>query len=290
MFFFSGPEDEGVEIDSALPMTDLHAGLLHVLADGAVDWPSTLAKARQLVAAGVRRVVVMAEGVSSEELTHRHQQLKQLLAKHHIPLEAVTAPILSFDATLFERVSEMRCQRSGILSHYVLIRPPRFAALPMREVVERLLQLQLRPVLISPEAQSGFQQSPDKLASLVRAGCLVQISAASLVDPTGAVQTLCRRWIKQRMVHFVSSGDEMGDPADTLSLQSAESLVRRENGQRWATALFRTNPGDLFTGAPIGEATSRRWGHRALQGVTSLWSRPPGVGWPVSDAQQHGWA
>jgi protein-tyrosine phosphatase len=76
----------------------------------------------------------------------------------------------------------------------------------LRAIVGRLRRLGVRPILAHPERCEALLHEPGSVEELVRAGCLVQVSSASITDPHNARdRRTLKSWFKRGVVHLLGS-------------------------------------------------------------------------------------
>ncbi len=132
------------------------------------------------------------------------------------------------------------------------------------EVFSRMTERDITPVITHPERNPLLRQRMDELASWVRAGCLVQVTAQSFLTRFGkqamqAAETLMER----RLVHFIAS--DAHDTEDrTPVLGEAFGYVADRCGTAQAQALFADHPRATLTGKYLeiespAESKKKRW-------------------------------
>lgn len=119
------------------------------------------------------------------------------------------------------------------------------------EIFGRLLDAGMVPVVTHPERNWLLQQRTGELEKWVAEGCLLQVTAQSLLGRFGKrarrfAETLMRRGL----VHFVAS--DAHDPEDrTPDLSGAYEHVASKYSPEWAERLFVTNPRHVLTGEDL---------------------------------------
>jgi protein-tyrosine phosphatase len=109
----------------------------------------------------------------------------------------------------------------------------------------------LRPIVTHPERNAILQGQPGRLASWVRIGCFVQVTAGALTGDFGPKsKNDAMRWIGQGLVHFVAS-DAHNMRWRPFRLQPAYDAVRERFGDNTARALFVDNPLAAFEGREL---------------------------------------
>ena len=89
---------------------------------------------------------------------------------------------------------------------YLLLEMPHDLCVDLRATVWRLRQLGVRPILAHPERHEELLHERGRVEELIRAGCLVQVSSASITDPPSARdRRALKSWFKRGIVHLLGS-------------------------------------------------------------------------------------
>jgi len=127
-------------------------------------------------------------------------------------------------------------------------------------------------VLAHPEHNSAVQESPQRLADLVEAGALVQLTAASITGGFGAAaERSSRTLLSAGLAHLVATDTHRAHGRGTSLVPALESL-RNPTLARWLT---RDVPSAIVEGSrtPARPATKTGWlGKRLHRGTMA--SRP----------------
>jgi protein-tyrosine phosphatase len=116
------------------------------------------------------------------------------------------------------------------------------------EVFQRMLYLEITPVITHPERNPLLQQRMDELATWVRLGCLVQVTAQSFLDRFGKrARRTADELMERKMVHFVAS-DAHGVEDRTPMLGDAYDYLTKCYGEAKARELLSDNPRATLTG------------------------------------------
>jgi protein-tyrosine phosphatase len=220
---------------------DLHTHLLPGIDDGPRDDEGALTLARAAVEAGTHAMAATPHidhqhGVVVASLPSRLEDIRQALATAGVPLEvhkggevAITRLVeLSDDELSLVTLGDSRC---------LLVECP---FTPAGAVVDQMVfQVQTRGfevLLAHPERSPTFQGAPDRLATLVDRGAMVQITAASMVGKFGrTVQEFCFSLFELGLVHVVSSdahsadrrGPGMNEAFDTAAAMGRSDLAEQ---------------------------------------------------------------
>ena len=243
-------------------MIDLHSHLLPGLDDGARTLDEAVSLAREMEADGVR--VVAATPHVRDDYPTTADQMEAGLARVQ---EAVA------DAGLALKIlpgGELALARLGTLALVELERfglggnaglllvefpydgwPPELAAECLR-----LSDAGIVPVLAHPERNLVVQSRPADVEALVRAGALVQLTAASVDGRLGRSTAACaRRLLELGLAHMIAS-DAHGPGVREAGLSAAAQAV----GEPLGTWLTEDVPAALLAGEepPRRPAAPRR--------------------------------
>ena len=121
------------------------------------------------------------------------------------------------------------------------------------EVFERFRQAGIVPIITHPERNFLLHRRSARLRSWVEAGCLVQVTAQSLLGRFGPeARRAAHRLVEQGLVHVVASdAHDAEDRPPRLDL--AHQRLSRKYGQGWADLLCRVNPAAVLAGQPLPE-------------------------------------
>lgn len=235
-------------------MVDLHSHLLPGLDDGARSWDETLAMAR---AAWQQGVVLMAAtphqlgqytGNSVRAILERLDEAQQRIRAVGIPLRLIAGADVRVEDDLPRRIEAGEVLTLGDARRYVLLELPHDLYLPLEGLLARLRGIGVTGILTHPERNAALRRHPHQLAQLVEAGCVVQVTGASLNGGFGReVQAVSLQWIRQGLVHLAAS-DAHGEKRRAPDLQVAYRKIARELGRETAEILFRRNPWRIVRG------------------------------------------
>jgi protein-tyrosine phosphatase len=124
----------------------------------------------------------------------------------------------------------------------------------MDRVLDQLLGIDLIPIVTHPERNPILRKDLAKLAGWVNQGCLVQVTALSVMGGFGkSAASVAHQLLAKGMVHVIAS--DAHDPVHRHpKLDAAYSAVAAEYGQDVAELLFKDNPGRIIRGEYIADA------------------------------------
>lgn len=191
-------------------MIDLHCHLLPGIDDGPKTLEAALAMCREAVANGIRRAVTTPHIIPGRYdndkaiITRAWQDLKKALAGEGIALELGMAAEVRLDPVIMDMIGAGRVPFLG--EYYgeplLLLEFPHTHIPPgSMEFVKWLLQEGIRPMIAHPERNGDVIGNLKKIEPFVKAGCLLQITAASLEGVFGpeekqrGIQMLKKDWV-----------------------------------------------------------------------------------------------
>lgn len=250
-------------------MIDLHSHILPGLDDGADTLGDSVEMAHAAVADGIRVLAATPHvrddyPTSARRMEERVEELREALARARVPLDLRKGGEIALDRLDALSAGERRRFGLGGGERYLLVEMPYFGW-PL-DLGSRLLELQqagITPVLAHPERNADVQAAPERLESFVRAGVLVQLTAASVDGRLGRrVRAAAFALLELRLAHLIAS-DAHAPSIRAIGLTGAARAVRDERLAGW---LVQDVPGAILEDEPIParpERTSTRsfaWG------------------------------
>ena len=245
---------------------DIHCHMLPGVDDGARDLEDALAMARVAVDDGITHMVLTPHQLGSfdhnegDDLRRRAQALKEALAAAEIPLCVLPGAEARIEEGLVDQVRSGRVLTLGDHGRHVLLELPHDIYFPIDTLLEQFALLGITAILAHPERNGGILQKPQIVSQLVEAGCLMQVTAGSLVGTWGShCQRLAHRMLIDGLVHFVST-DAHGPRKRRPLLGRAFDHARKLVGDHACAAMFYENPMRALLGQPVpsGRLASER--------------------------------
>ena len=246
---------------------DIHCHLLPGIDDGAGDWEESLAMARLAVADGISTVVATPhqlgsyEGNRASTIRASCRQLQELLDEHRIPLRVFPGADVRIEPDLIQKIRSGEVLTLGDHGRYVLLELPHELYFPLDRLLGQFEAAELVGILSHPERNQGILGQPRVLHSLVEAGCLLQVTAGSLVGAFGPqVKTFAEWLVSQGLVHFVAT-DAHGANSRRPLMRRAFQRVAQIAGDRAAATLCCANPARVVADRIVAA------GHRPPKGA-----------------------
>ena len=137
-------------------------------------------------------------------------------------------------------------------TQYLLVELPTIQVGRHIEVVlKHLLDQGISPIVAHPERNPVLQHKLEMLEGWVELGCLMQLTALSIIGGFGGPAKTASAWILERgLAHVVAS--DCHDPVRRHPrLDEAFAIVRSRYGADYAVVLFRDNPRDIIEGVRL---------------------------------------
>ncbi len=205
---------------------DIHCHLLPAIDDGAEDWETTLAMAQMAVADGTQTIIVTPHQLGNfsenrgDAIRARTQELQQFLEQHDIGLRVLPGGDVRIEDGMLEKLQSGEVLTLGDLKRHVLLELPHELYFPIEGVLAELERVGMTGILSHPERNRGLLREPDLLPGLVEQGCLMQVTAGSLMGTFGpSSQGLAEWMLAEGLVHFIAT--------DAHGTRSRRPLLRR---------------------------------------------------------------
>jgi protein-tyrosine phosphatase len=237
-------------------MIDTH---LHIL-PGVDDGPQTIEEAvdlaRVLVQEGVHAAVATPHyndefpQRSAAEIKVRVYELQQVLDYEEIPLHLFSGHEVLIKPGLVEDIQAGRLATLNG-SRYLLLELWNNTWLPETDrTIFELRAFGITPILAHPERYRILQKDLERIASLLRQGVLIQITASSLVGMQGrTAQHTAEMLLKRGLVHCIASdahGLHRRPPAIAQGLRQATLII----GQMKTEQLIEGYPMMIINNVP----------------------------------------
>lgn len=227
---------------------DIHCHMVPGIDDGAKDAADALAMALLAVDEGIETVIVTPHQLGSfahnagDEIRVRAVELQELLNANGVPLRVLPGGDVRIDGELAKQVASGQVMSLGDHKKHVLLELPHDLYLPLEPLLAELKGRGMVGVLSHPERNQGILQQPTLIEPLVEAGCLMQVTAGSLMGGFGpASQALAEQMCRKGWVHFLAT-DAHGPKARRPKMRDAYQRAIELAGQQAADRWCRENP------------------------------------------------
>lgn len=175
-------------------MIDIHCHLLPGVDDGPQTVDEALDLARASVADGIQHAVLTPHIFPGRfdnrraGIARAAEVFRELLDLHRIPLSVSFSAEVRLSPDVVDLVAQDQIPYLGESDAYrnmLLELPDVQIPLGSLNLVRHLLGQGIRPVIVHPERNKAIMEKPERALQFVDAGCLLQITAASVVGQFG---------------------------------------------------------------------------------------------------------
>jgi protein-tyrosine phosphatase len=244
-------------MDETEPFVDIHCHLLPDIDDGSKSWDESLSMAEMAVAEGTAVVVCTPHQLGSyahigaREIRERTCELQLLLDERGIPLQVLPGADVRVDTDLVPQI-----RRSEVLSladhrKHVLLDLPHETFFALDDLLDALAEHGITGILSHPERNQGLLRQPGEIESLLSHGCLMQVTADSILGTLGShCQHLAEQMLANGDVHFVATDAHSPRFRRPLLRRAFERVCELAGGDV-ATEIFCHNPRRVAEGKDV---------------------------------------
>jgi protein-tyrosine phosphatase len=194
------------------PFVDIHCHLVPGIDDGAKTWEESLAMARMAVADGTATIIVTPHQLGTyghntgDVIRARTRQLQQFLDDQDVPLQVLPGGDVRIEPDMIAKLRTGEVMTLADRRKHVLLELPHELYFPLEPVLDNLAAMGMVGILSHPERNQGILKNRDVLEPLVDRGCLMQVTAGSIVGTFGPhCQQLSEWMLELGLVHFVAT-------------------------------------------------------------------------------------
>lgn len=227
---------------------DIHCHMLPGLDDGAHDWQESLAMAQLAVQDGIGLVVVTPHQLGNfahnrgELIRQRTREFQGLLDHHGLPLRVVPGADVRIEPELLPKLRAGEVLTLADRGRYVLLELPHEVYFPLERLLGELERAGMVGILSHPERNLGLLRQAELIAALVRGGCLMQLTAGSLLGAFGPeIQERSEQLVCEGLVHFVAT-DAHGSRTRRPLMRQAFDAIAELTAPEMAWELCARNP------------------------------------------------
>lgn len=245
------------------PFVDIHCHILPELDDGADSWDESLAMARMAVNDEISTIVCtphqLGTYTSNDGRAIRDQvaTLQRVLDVKGVPLAVLPGGDIRIEPGMIRKIRDSEALTLADGGRYVLLELPHEVYFPLDRLLEELDAAELVGILSHPERNRGILRQPHVVERLVRAGCLLQLTADSLTGGFGSEIKAFSEWLVwEGFVHFVAT-DAHGFRSRRPLLGSAFDRVVDLADYATAEAVCCRNPARVVDGREVARGRRR---------------------------------
>jgi protein-tyrosine phosphatase len=235
-------------------MIDIHSHVLPGLDDGARDIGESLSMLRLAAASGTTDIVATPH--ANVEYSFDDQRVTGLFNAVSVLIGDTIRMHFGCDFHLDYRNLRDALENPAkyTINHarYLMVELPDLLAFQtVRQGLSQLIKNGIIPVITHPERNGYFKERTEELQPLVKDGCLLQLTAQSLLGAFGKTAgTVAHQLLDKNLVHFVAS-----DAHDCVrrppNLAAARDYVTARYGAASAECFFVANPAAALSGKAL---------------------------------------
>src|SRR3989304_8145549 len=194
------------------PFVDIHCHILPALDDGPAGWDEALAMAEIAVTDGITAIVATPHQLGNylqntpEIIRERVIQFQQRLDRHGICLQVFPGADVRLEPDLVGKIQKGEVLTLADRRRHVLLELPHEVYISLDRVLEELHSVGLIGILSHPERNRGIINQPDVIRKLIKQGCLMQVTAGSLLGMFGTRIKKFTGWmVEQGLVHLIAT-------------------------------------------------------------------------------------
>ena len=186
-----------------------------------------------------------------DDIRRRTSDLQEHLRTAGVPLKLLPGADVRIEDDLVESIQRGDVLTLGDHGRHVLLELPHELYFPLEPVLDQLERHGMVGILSHPERNAGLRQNPSLIAPLVEYGCLMQVTAGSLLGAFGPTsQAMAESMARQGAIHFLST-DAHGPKARRPRLADAHQAAAELVGERAATLWCREFPMAVAQGRDV---------------------------------------
>jgi len=241
-------------------MVDIHSHILWGLDDGPETLEESIAMLKLAAESGTTDIVATPH--ANSQYRYQPEIIRQRIEEVSAGIPGCPRIYRGCDFHLsFDNVQDAMENPAKYVIHngpYILVEFPNSLLAGMRRVLTTLIDCGLIPIMTHPERQMELRRITDEFLEWIHMGCLVQITAQSLLGRFGRqAEKSAWQMLHRGLVHFVASDAhsvEDRPPRLDLAFEALSSRI----GQSQAQLLIMENPKAVLCGERVSVGTPRK--------------------------------
>ena len=236
---------------------DIHCHLAPGIDDGANSWDDCLAMAKMAAADGIKTVVVTPHQLgnyshnSGDAIRDLAVKVQDFLHSHRVPLRILPGADVRIESGMVTRLRRGDVLTLADRRRHVLLELPHELYLPLEPLLAELSAAGMVGILSHPERNLGILSNPSLIGPLVDGGCLMQVTAGSVLGAFGPrVQKISEDLLSAGLVHFIST-DAHGTRSRRPLMRKAFDRVAHLTNAATAIELCSNNPNCVAEGRDV---------------------------------------
>lgn len=240
-----------------LLFTDIHCHVIPCIDDGAENLTDSILMARRAVAEGTQALIATPHQlgpnrkVTTDAIKNGVSVLQTQLDAENIELAVLPGADVRIDPELPMLLKQGKVLTLADRGKHVLLELPHETYFPLDSLLKALKKQGLVGILSHPERNRAIIKNPDVMWDVIEAGCLLQITAASLTSAFGSsCQEIAELAVDEGLIHFIAS-----DAHDTkhrpFGMRDAYDIICDKAGEELADLVCCENPARVFEGDDV---------------------------------------
>ena len=257
-----------MSVPDRLTFIDIHCHMLPGLDDGADSWDESLSMARLAVADGLSTVIATPHQLGNyaandgDTIRLQTRRFQEFLNANRVPLTVLPGADVRIEPDLVPKLRAGKVLTLADRRRYVLLELPHELYVPLDHLLGELDSAGMIGILSHPERNQGILGRPQLIEPLVDGGCLMQLTAGSLIGSFGPEIMRFSEWmLSEGLVHFLAT-DAHGSKSRRPLLYEAFRRAEELAGYAAAYDICCRNPGCVVADLEIqpGRRRPRRTG------------------------------
>lgn len=237
--------------------TDIHCHLLPGIDDGPKAVEDALAMAQLAVDDGMECIVATPHQLGAfarnrgDAIRELATEMQETLRRHEVPLRVLPGGEARIVPGLVLKLLSGEVLSLGDRGKHVLLEMPHQTYVPIGPLLAELKRHGYTAILAHPERNGGILSQPHHLQTLISEGCLLQVTASSLLGSFGsACQGLAEQMVRRAQVHFVASDGHNAHsrrPVLRAAFERVCELASEAAAETWCCR----NPALVAAGEPV---------------------------------------
>lgn len=237
--------------------TDIHCHLLPGIDDGSTDWDETLAMARMAVNDGISTIIATPHQCGNfannggDMIRGLVAQVQTFLQQNGVPLRVLPGADVRIESDMPQGLQTGHIVSLADHRRHVLLELPHELYFPLEPVLASLRSMGMVGILSHPERNQGILSQRKVIQPLVEAGCLMQVTAGSLMGTFGPdIRAFTEDLLTSGLVHFIAT-DAHGIKSRRPLLQRAFDRAAELTTPEIAADICRHHPAAVAAGTDV---------------------------------------
>ena len=236
---------------------DIHCHLLPGIDDGAPDVRTSLGMARMAHDDGIGVIIATPHQLggyqpnSGDQIRALVGQTQEAIHRAGIDLTVLPGADVRIESGMIDGLRDGSVLTLGDLGRHVLLELPHELYFSIDGVLQQLAAAGMQGILSHPERNAGLLARQKLIHHLVDSGCLMQVTAGSLMGTFGpASQRMAETMLTEGLVHFLAT-DAHGVKSRRPLMQRAFDRACQLVGEKNAVTICCEHPARVARGKQV---------------------------------------